>query len=139
MEVKRIRTSKDEDFVEQLEDLIEKVKAGKVKECKIAVLLAEGKKEKPDVDDLTEEDCKRLLRAIFADADEDDEGEDEDECDGDCENCENYVEDDPEETFEDLGRAIGCLVYYGLSLPLGLVSKYNEAYMDILEKKHADD
>lgn len=135
MEVKRVRTSKDEEFIEQLEDLIEKVKAGEVEECKIGVLLTKDaeKKKKHNVEDLSEEDCKRLLHAIF---DEDDEDEDEEEpvCNGDCESCENYVEeeDDPEEVFDDLGRAIGCLVYYGLPLPSSLVIKYNDAY---LEKK----
>lgn len=54
----------------------------------------------------------------------------EDECDGDCENCENYVED-PEEVAEDLGKALGCMLYYNLPLPILLVHKYNKALFDI--------
>lgn len=146
MEVKRVRTSKDEEFVKHLEDLIEKVKAGEVEECKIGVLLTKDaeKKKKHNVEDLSEEDCKRLLHAIFNedDEDEDDEDEDEDddefECDGDCESCENYVPDDPEEVFEDLGRAIGCLVYYNLPLSPTLIATYNEAYFKTKEAEYAN-
>ena len=144
MEVKHVRTSKDEEFVKHLEDLIEKVKAGEVEECKIGVLLtkdAEKKKKKHDVEDLSEEDCKKLLHAIF---DEDDEDENEEdvpvhpECNGDCESCENYVEDNPEEVFDDLGRAIGCLVYYNLPLSPTLIATYNEAYFKTKEAEYAD-
>ena len=90
MEVKRVRTSKDEEFVKHLEDLIEKVKAGEVEECKIGVLLTEDaeKKKKRNVEDLSEEDCKKLLHAIF-DKDDEDEDEEEPVCNGDCESCEN--------------------------------------------------
>lgn len=140
MDIKRIRTSKDEEFVKHLEDLIEKVKAGEVEECKIGVLLtkdAEKKKKKHNVEDLSEEDCKKLLHAIF---DEDDE--DEPVCNGDCESCENYVEDEeennPEEVFDDLGRAIGCLVYYNLPLSPTLIATYNEAYFKAKEAEYAD-
>lgn len=138
--VKHVRTSKDEEFVKHLEDLIEKVKAGEVEECKIGVLLTKDaeKKKKRNVEDLTEEDCKKLLHAIF---DEDDEDEDEEEpvCNGDCENCENYVEDDPKEVFDDLGRAIGCLVYYNLPLSPTLIATYNEAYFKAKEAEYAND
>lgn len=136
MEVKHVRTSKDEEFVKHLEDLIEKVKAGEVEECKIGVLLTKDaeKKKKHDVEDLSEEDCKKLLHAIF---DEDDE--DEPVCNGDCESCENYVEDDPKEVFDDLGRAIGCLVYYNLPLSPTLIATYNEAYFKTKEAEYADD
>lgn len=140
MDIKRIRTSKDEEFVKHLEDLIEKVKAGEVEECKIGVLLTKDaeKKKKRNVEDLSEEDCKKLLHAIF---DEDDEEEDEEEpvCNGDCESCENYVEDNPEEVFDDLGRAIGCLVYYNLPLSPTLIATYNEAYFKAKEAEYADD
>lgn len=114
METKRTVTSNEDEFVEQLKDLIAKVKAGQIEDCQIKVVLA--KEEKPVEDE--EEDF---------------------ECDGNCENCEHFEEDDdPEEVFEDLGRTIGCLVYYNLSLPLGLVSKYNKAYLEVLEKRNAD-
>ena len=135
--VKHVRTSKDEEFVKHLEDLIEKVKAGEVEECKISVFLTKDaeKKKKRSVEDLSEEDCKKLLHAIF---DEDDE--DEPVCNGDCENCENYVEEenDPEEVFDDLGRAIGCLVYYNLPLSPTLIATYNEAYFKAKEAEYAN-
>ena len=135
MEVKHLRTSKDEEFVKHLEDLIEKVKAGEVEECKIGVLLTKDaeKKKKNNVEDLSEEDCKKLLHAIF---DEDDK--DEPVCNGDCESCENYVENDPKEVFDDLGRAIGCLVYYNLPLSPTLIATYNEAYFKTKEAEYAD-
>lgn len=67
------------------------------------------------------------------------EDEEDEFCDGDCENCEGYAEeDDPEDVFEDLGKVIGCLVYYALPISPSLMFKYNEAYMDI-RKKYADD
>ena len=141
MDIKRIRTSKDEEFVKHLEDLIEKVKAGEVEERKIGVLLTKDaeKKKKHDVEDLSEEDCKKLLHAIF-DKDDEDEDDEEPVCNGDCESCENYVEeeDDPEEVFDDLGRAIGCLVYYNLPLSPTLIATYNEAYFKTKEAEYAD-
>ena len=141
MNTKKIDTDKKEEFIKQLEELIEFVKNNEFEECNVIVKCKKAEKEdkpkkKSDTEELTEEDCKRLLHAIFDedDEDEDDDGEDEDddefECDGDCENCENYVPDDPEEVFEDLGKAIGCMVYYGLPLPFALVLKYNRSYSE---------
>lgn len=142
--VKHVRTSKDEEFVKHLEDLIEKVKAGEVEECKIGVLLTKDaeKKKKHSVEDLSEEDCKKLLHAIF-DKDDEDEDEEEPVCNGDCESCENYVEDeeedDPKEVLDDLANVLGCLSYYRLPLSPMLLHTYNEAYFKAKEAEYADD
>lgn len=108
MEVKRKQTNNDSEFVKELENLIEKVKAGQIEDCQIKVVIA--KEEKPVE-------------------------EEEFECNGDCENCENYVEEenDPEDILEDLGNAIGCMVYYRLPLPTYLVYKYNDLAIDANE------
>lgn len=115
MEAKKIRTSDDDKIIEELEKLIEQIKAGKVAHCEVRVAIIDDKKAK-----------KKVV--------EEEEEEEKDECE--CEECKC---DTPEDIFHDLGKTIGCMAYYELPLSLALVTKYNKAFLDILTKDDDDE
>ena len=121
MEIKNLQTNDEGKFIEKLEDLLEKAKAGRVAKCQIrAAIIGEDDHKATGFDEVM-----KMMKSMFGDDDSDDD-DDEKECD--CEECE--LEDTPEETFDDLRKAIGCMAYYGIPLPKALVAKYNNAYRE---------
>ena len=137
MEIKNLRTNDEGKFIEKLEDLLEKAKAGRVAKCSIrAAILEEPEAKSKDRKKSEIEEMMEMVKSFCGiNDDDDDEDDEEEECDD--EECE--LEDTPEETFDDLRMAIGCMAYYGIPLPKALVAKYNNAYWEKNEDADGED
>lgn len=135
IEIKECKTNDEGKFIEKLEDLLEKAKAGRVVKCQIrAAILEESEVKSKDRKKSELEEMMEMVKS-FCEINDDDEDDDDEECD--CEECE--LEDTPEETFDDLRKAIGCMAYYGIPLPKALVAKYNNAYLEKNEDADGED
>lgn len=133
IEIKNLKTNDEGKFIEKLEDLLEKAKAGRVAKCSIrAAILEESEAKSKDRKKSEIEEMMEMVKSFCEINEDGDDEDDEEECDS--EECE--LEDTPEETFDDLRKAIGCMAYYGIPLPPALVTKYNDAYWE--KDKDAD-